>query len=163
MLLGKVMAEAAMRIDKYVTWLPAYGAEVRGGTAYCMLVISDTEIGSPYIDKADTLIIMNGPSLRKFKERIKNKGLLIVNSSLAGRIKDTNKKIRILRCPFTDMAVKLGNIRVANMIALGCFIQQKNIVDSARILKAIQAIAPEDKRDLIEINQKAVLEGAKLK
>ena len=152
-----------MRIDKYVTWLPSYGAEVRGGTAYCMLVISDTEIGSPYIKEADTLIIMNEPSLNKFKGRIKNKGLLIVNSSLAGNIKDINKKIRILKYPFTDIAVKLGNIKVANMIALGCFINRKNIMDLESVLRVIQAIAPEDKRDLIEINQKAVLEGAKLK
>jgi len=163
MLLGKVLAEAAMREDKYVTWLPSYGAEVRGGTAHCLIVISDTEIGSPYIDKADTLIIMNEPSLKRFKNRIKNKGLLIVNSSLAGDIKDIDKSIHILKHPFTDLAVGLGNIKVANMIALGFFISQKNIVDSKSVSCVIQAIAPEDKRDLIEINQKALLEGMKLK
>ena len=163
MLLGKVLAEAAMREDKYVTWLPSYGAEVRGGTAHCLIVISDTEIGSPYIDKADTLIIMNEPSLKKFKNRIKNKGLLIVNSSLAGDIKDIDKSIHILKHPFTDLAVGLGNIKVANMIALGFFISQKNIVDSKSVSCVVQAIAPEDKRGLIEINQKALLEGMKLK
>ncbi len=75
MLLGKVLSEAAMRLDKYVTWLPSYGAEVRGGTAHCMVIVSDAEIGSPYVKEADTLIIMNAPSLKKFKNRIKNKGL----------------------------------------------------------------------------------------
>jgi 2-oxoglutarate ferredoxin oxidoreductase subunit gamma len=84
MLLGRVLAEAAMRENKYVTWLPSYGAEVRGGTAYCMVVISHKEIGSPYIEEADTLIIMNNPSLEKFKDRIKKQGLLILNSSLVG-------------------------------------------------------------------------------
>jgi len=163
MLLGKVLAEAAMREDKYVTWLPSYGAEVRGGTAHCMVVISDAEIGSPYIEQADTLIIMNEPSLKKFKDRIKNKGLLIVNSSLATDVKDIDKRIHILKYPFTDLAVKLGNIKIANMIALGCFISQKNIVDSKSVSCVIQAIAPEDKKDLIEINQKALLEGMKLK
>ena len=163
MLLGKVLAEAAMREDKYVTWLPSYGAEVRGGTAHCMVVISDAEIGSPYIEEADGLIIMNGPSLKKFKGRIKNKGLLIVNSSLAGNIKDINKRLNILKYPFTDLAVGLGNIKIANMIALGCFINRKNIVSSKSVSQAIQAIAPEDKKNLIEINQKALSEGMKLK
>ena len=163
MLLGKVLAEAAMREDKYVTWLPSYGAEVRGGTAHCMVVISDAEIGSPYIEEADGLIIMNGPSLKKFKGRIKNKGLLIINSSLAGNIKDINKRLNILKYPFTDLAVGLGNIKIANMIALGCFINRKNIVSSKSVSQAIQAIAPEDKKNLIEINQKALSEGIKLK
>jgi len=173
MLLGKVLAEAAMREDKYVTWLPSYGAEVRGGTAHCMVVISDAEIGSPYIEQADALIIMNGPSLKKFKDRIKNKGLLIVNSSLASNFEDIDKprpctqkrgkRIHILKYPFTDLAVELGNIKIANMIALGCFINQKNIVDSKSVSSVIQAMAPEDKKNLIEINQKALLEGMKLK
>jgi len=163
MLLGKVLAEAAMRLDKYVTWLPSYGAEVRGGTAHCMVVISDAEIGSPYIDKADSLIIMNEPSLKKFKERIKNKGLLLINSSLADEIKEIGKDKRILKYPFTDLAVKLGNIKVANMIALGVFINQKKIVNSKSVCEVIQAIAPEDKRGLVEINQKALLEGINLK
>jgi len=163
MLLGKVLAEAAMREDKYVTWLPAYGAEVRGGTAHCMVVISEAEIGSPYIEEADTLIIMNEPSLRKFKNRIKNKGLLILNSSLAANLGGIEKKIRILKYPFTDLAIKLGNIKIANMIALGCFICQKKIVDAKSVSCVIEAIAPEDKRYLIEINQKALLEGMKLK
>ncbi len=163
MLLGKVLAEAAMREDKFVTWLPSYGAEVRGGTAHCMVIISDAEIGSPYIKEVDTLIIMNGPSLMRFKNRIKNKGLLIVNSSLAGDIKDIDKSIHILKYPFTDLAMGLGNIKIANMIALGCFINQKKIVDAKSVAGVIQAIAPEDKKNLIEINQKALLEGMKLK
>ena len=109
MLLGKILAQAAMRQDKFVTWLPSYGAEVRGGTAHCMVIISNTEIGSPYIDKADALIIMNQPSLERFKAKLKNKGLLIVNSSLAGRVNYQN--MRISQFPFTDIAIKLGNIK----------------------------------------------------
>ena len=163
MLLGKVLAEAAMRLGRYVTWLPSYGAEVRGGTAHCMVIISDAEIGSPYVDKADTLIIMNAPSLGKFKNRIKKKGLLIVNSSLADNLKDIDKKAHMIKHPFTDLAMGLGNIKVANMIALGVFISRKNIVDSKSVSGVIQAIAPEDKKNLIEINQKALIEGMNLK
>lgn len=163
MLLGKVLSEAAMRENKYITWLPSYGAEVRGGTAHCMVVISDAEIGSPYIERADTLILMNRPSLKKFKDRIKNGGLLIVNSSLAGDAKALAKRAHILSLPFTDLAVKLGNIRIANMIALGCLISRKKIVGSNSVLSAIEAIAPEDKRGLIEINRRALEEGMELK
>lgn len=163
MLLGKVLSEAAMRENKYVTWLPSYGAEVRGGTAHCMVVISDVEIGSPYIDKADTLIIMNQPSLKRFKNRIRNTGRLIINSSLVDDCKDIGRNIQIIQHPFTDLAIKLGNIKVANMIALGCFIGQKNIVGSKSVSIVIEAIAPDNKKNLVEINQKALLEGTKLK
>jgi len=161
MLLGKVLAEAAMKENKYVTWLPSYGAEVRGGTAHCMVIISDQEIGSPYIDRPGTLIIMNGPSLERFKNRIRNKGLLIINSSLAAG--GDYKNAHTLRYPFTDIAINLGNIKIANMVALGCFVAQKNIVEAKSILEVISEIAPSDKKNLIEINQKALKEGMKLK
>lgn len=163
MLLGKVLATAAMRENRFVTCLPAYGAEVRGGTAHCMVVISDREIGSPYIDKVDSLIIMNEPSLERFKSRIKDKGLLLINSSLAKKNIEIETKSCVLKYPFTDIALKLGNIKVANMVALGCFIAQKKNVSLGSVLKVIEDIAPEDKKDLIEINKKALREGVKLK
>jgi len=159
MLLGKVLAEAAMREDKFLTWLPAYGAEVRGGTAYCMVVISDQEIGSPYIDKADTLMVMNNPSWARFKERIKNNGLFIINTSLAEP--DYSDK-RHIKHHFSDMAIKLGNVRVANMIALGCYLAHKKTVDIKTIIRVIEDIAPKDKKGLIAINQAAIKEGYNL-
>lgn len=161
MLVGKVLSEAVMLEDKFVTWLPAYGAEVRGGTSHCMVVISDEEIGSPYIDKADTLIVMNEPSLVKFKARLKNKGLLIANSSLISKGKSKNPSV--FYYPFTDIATGLGNIKVANMVALGCLIARKNIVNSKTVFKAMEELAPSDKKGLIEINKKALIEGMKLK
>ena len=160
MLLGRVLAEAVMRENKYVTWFPSYGAEVRGGTAYCMVVISEQEIGSPYIDRADSLIIMNEPALIKFENRIKNKGLLIINSSLAN--KNINKNARILKYPFTDMAEKLGNLKVANIVALGCYLNNNKIINTNSVIQAIEEIAPEDKKDLISINKQALKEGLAL-
>lgn len=157
MLLGKVLAWAAMRENKSVTWLPSYGAEVRGGTAHCMVIVSDTEIGSPYINKADTLIVMNQPSLERFKDRIEKKGLLLVNSSLVKENIAQNKLI--IKAPFTDIAIKLGNIKVANMVALGYYIAHKKIVEAASIFNAMQELAPQDKKDLIKINQDALLNG----
>ncbi|MCK9603267.1 MAG: 2-oxoacid:acceptor oxidoreductase family protein [Candidatus Omnitrophica bacterium] len=162
MLLGKVLAEAAMREDKHVTWLPSYGAEVRGGTAYCMVVISDAEIGSPYIDKADTAVIMNAPSLERFKSRIEKKGLLILNSSLIPAV-EKSSNAGIFRYPFTDIAATIGNIKVANMVALGCLTAHTGILSPKIILEVICAMAPADKKHLIEINKKALEEGMKLK
>ncbi|MBC8436537.1 MAG: 2-oxoacid:acceptor oxidoreductase family protein [Candidatus Omnitrophica bacterium] len=159
MLLGKVLSMAAMRKGKFVTWLPSYGAEVRGGTAHCMVVISDQEIGSPYIDKADTLIVMNKPSLTRFQSKIKDKGLVLINSSLIDKYPRGNS--RLLPCPFSELAMKLGNIKVANMVALGAFLSQRKIVDLKDIFGVISDIAPEDKRGLIEVNKRALEEGAK--
>jgi 2-oxoglutarate ferredoxin oxidoreductase subunit gamma len=161
MLLGKVIAEAAMCQDRFVTWLPSYGAEVRGGTAYCMVVISDEEIGSPYVEKADSVIIMNAPSWAKFKDRLKPKGLLVINTSLAPKL--PHKKKNIIQGPFSDIAVAIGNIRVANMVALGAFLAAKKLLSLKAIEDVFQAIAPADKKDLIEINKKALREGARLK
>ncbi|MFA5144892.1 MAG: 2-oxoacid:acceptor oxidoreductase family protein [Candidatus Omnitrophota bacterium] len=160
MLLGKILAEAAMREGKFVTWLPSYGAEVRGGTSHSMVIISDAQIGSPFVERADSLIIMNAPSLEKFKGRLAYKGLLVINSSLAPRY--ANKNARLAQHPFTDIAIKLGNIKVANMAALGCFVAHKKIVGLKTISRIISDIAPKDKQYLIEINKKALEEGAKL-
>lgn len=158
MLLGKIIAEAAMRENKFVTWLPAYGAEVRGGTAHCMVIISDQEIGSPYVDKVDTLIVLNEPSLVRFKNRLTDKSLLIANSSL---IED--KPIKGSYQPFTDIAIKLGNVKIANMAALGFFIAQKKVIFKESVLQAMQDFAPQDKKYLVEINKKALEEGMALK
>lgn len=161
MLLGKVLAEAAMLEGKHVTWLPSYGAEVRGGTAHCMVIISDEEIGSPYVAKADTLIIMNEPSLEKFRSRIKNKGFMVVNSSLAKA--DAPSSIRTAAHPFTDLAAGLGNIRVANMVALGCLSANKGTVALKSILSAIKKLAPAGKEELVKVNEEALRKGAALR
>jgi 2-oxoglutarate ferredoxin oxidoreductase subunit gamma len=161
MLLGKVLAEAALWEGKHTTWFPSYGAEVRGGAAYCMVVISDAEIGSPYIDRADTLIVMSAPALGKFKARLKNKGLLLMNTSLIAEGKE-NKNFAVIRHPFTDIALDLGNLRVANMVALGCYLSRKKIIKPANVLRAIEEIAPAEKKGLIEINRQALMRGMKL-
>ena len=157
MLLGKVLAEAALLEDKFVTWLPAYGPEVRGGAAHCMVTISDDEIGSPYIVKADTLIIMNRMSMDKFKSRINNNGLMVINSSLAQP--DKNIKTKTVSGKFTDVAIELGNIKVANMAALGSYLENKKIIAMEDVVKVIKKMAPKDKPELITINLAALKKG----
>ncbi|MCK9431694.1 MAG: 2-oxoacid:acceptor oxidoreductase family protein [Candidatus Omnitrophica bacterium] len=160
MLLGKVLVQAAMLGGKQITWFPAYGPEVRGGTSHCMVVVSDQEIGSPYIGQADTLIILNRPSLEKFKSRLKAGGLLILNSSLAG-FKGA-KGLKILQFPFTDIAMNLGNIKVANMVALGCFVAAKKIIDPDNVLEVFKSMAPAGNLKILEINRQALKEGENL-
>ena len=125
-----------------------------------MVTISNQQIGSPYITVADTLIILNYPSLDKFKCMVKNNGLLVLNSSLAKVGQD--KKIRILQFPFTDIAVGLGNIKVANMVALGCFVAARKLVEVKNILKVFKSIAPAGNSKILEINRQALKEGLKL-
>jgi 2-oxoglutarate ferredoxin oxidoreductase subunit gamma len=161
MLLGKVLAEAAMLEDRFVTWLPSYGAEVRGGTAHCMVVVSDKEIGSPYIAQADSLIIMNAPSIERFKTRVKKSSLWVINSSLAKP--DKIEGGVILQHPFTDLALGLGNIKVANMLALGCFLKHKQLVRLDTVSSVIKEFAPAGKEELIRINEQALRKGAELR
>jgi len=160
MVLGRVLAEAAMKENKQVSWLPSYGAEVRGGTANCMVTISDEEIGSPYIDKADALIIMNQPSLKRFASRIKDRGLIVLNSSLAKSKPET--KATVLMFPFTDLALKLGNAKVANIVALGCFAAKSGMVKMDSITQVIEEMAPKDKKELIAVNKNALSAGQEL-
>jgi len=162
MLLGKVLAQAVMHGNKHVTWMPAYGAEVRGGTAHCMVIVSDEEISSPYVDKADTLIIMNAPALGRFRQQIKTGGLMIINASLVDeRVKKNG--VVCVRYPFTDIANALGNTKVANMVALGCYVAHKNTVSANSVIAAMREIAPKDApEELLAVNIKALLKGKEL-
>jgi 2-oxoglutarate ferredoxin oxidoreductase subunit gamma len=160
MLLGKVLAEAAMDENKRVTWLPSYGAEVRGGTANCMVVISDEDIGSPFINIADSLIIMNEPSLSRFAGRVKDTGVLVVNGSLVKG--DIKTKAKVLKFGFTELANSLGNPKVANMVALGCFLAETKLIDLKSVVGVFEKYAPKNKKELVLVNKNALLSGAGL-
>ncbi|MBP6919746.1 MAG: 2-oxoacid:acceptor oxidoreductase family protein [Candidatus Omnitrophica bacterium] len=159
MLLGKVLAEAAMAEGRSVTYLPAYGAEVRGGTANCMVIVSDTEIGSPLVQEADSLIIMNEPSLVRFAGRLSKKGTAFINSSLVSG----NVPVKAgARFPFTDMAIQMGNQKCANMVALGCFCAGTKLIDLKTVMKIIEENTPAQKKELAVLNKKALEAGAGL-
>ena len=161
MLFGKVIAQSAMADGRYVTWIPAYGPEVRGGSAHCAVTVSDGEIGSPYIDEVDILVVMNAVALLKFKDRVRPSGLLMSNSSFEQSRVDC-RGLSIIRHPFTDIAIRLGNIRVANMVALGCLLAKKKIVPIASVVEAMRQMAPKDKPELFDINYKALMSGQEL-
>ncbi len=160
MLLGKLLTQAGMRSGRHVTWMPSYGAEVRGGTAHSMIHISDSEISSPIVSNPTTCIVMNKPSLLKFMDRVERGGLLIINTSMAEDIVE-KRATRIAAFPLTKLALELGNIKVANMIAAGAFVRLKGIFSLQDVLEELSNVLP-SKKDLVAINKKAVKLGYEL-
>ncbi|RPI36343.1 MAG: 2-oxoacid:ferredoxin oxidoreductase subunit gamma, partial [Nitrospiraceae bacterium] len=125
--LGKAIAQAGMIEGKHVTWFPSYGAEMRGGTANCTVIMSDTMIGSPVVLNPDILIAMNGASVERFQPRLKKKGLLFFDSSLINGAAFRSTVIAI-GIPATKLADAVGNTRAANMVMLGALLAETGIL-----------------------------------
>jgi len=162
MLIGNILAYAAMEQGLNVTYMPVYGVEMRGGTANCTVVISDEEIGSPVIFYPKTLIIMNQPSLEKFQPRLIEKGLLIVNSSIVDESLVDKEKYNAFVVPVNDIADKLGDIRMANMVAMGVWVGATRAMDLDVVMKSMEKLLSSLKKEVIENNKKALLEGYKI-
>lgn len=157
MLLGKLLAQAAMADGKQVTYFPSYGTEVRGGTAVYHLIVSNEEIFSPIIEEADTLIVMNQPSYQKFKGMLKPNGLLLLNTSM---IKVNNTPdATIYKVQATEIASKLGNVLVSNIVMLGAYLAIKKLFSADLILDQLQAMLKGKKGNLLAINKKALESG----
>ena len=158
-LAGSILARAAMAEDRFVTQMVSYGAEMRGGTANSTVVISDAPIASPVIERPDVAIVLNQPSLDKFEERIASRGLVVVNTSLVARAVQ-REDLEVVEVAATQTANRLGNVRVANIVALGAFVGQTGIVKTASVVGAIEELFSQKKPGLVEINKKALQEGA---
>ena len=160
MVLGKVLANAGMAAGYNVTWLPAYGAEVRGGTAYSMVKISSEPIGSPVVFPAETAVIMNEPSLDRFESEVAAGGLIILNTSMTDRpVK--RRDIEVAGCPLTEEAMAIGTKKVANIIAAGVFMARKGIISREIMVNVIEEIAG-GKKELVEVNIRALDRGMEL-
>ncbi len=155
--MGLNLAEAALREGRNVTYLPAYGAEVRGGTANCTVVISDDEIASPVASSPEFIIAMNQPSALKFQNQIQSGGLFFINSSLM-EAAISRGDITIVQVPANQMADHLGNSKSSNMIMLGAFIRKTGLVSISNVLEALRFTLGAKKK-LIEINEKALEAG----
>ena len=159
LLMGQLLAYAGMLEDKYVSWLPAYGPEMRGGTANCSVNISDEPIGSPVVSKATAVVAMNRPSLDKFESVVQTGGALFINSSIIDR-ESARDDIQVYYVPCNDIAEELGNARVANMVMLGAYIAKTKCVDIENIIEALRYKLGEKKEHLIPVNREALLRGA---
>jgi len=157
---GQLLAYTGIEEKKQVVWLPSYGPEMRGGTAYCTVVISDARIGSPIINNPTAACVFNRPSFDKFSPRIKPGGLLIVNSSLIDVKTDRTDLTEIL-VPANKMALEAGNPKVANIIILGAFIGASKIVSYEKTIEVIKAKLGR-KKELLEMNLHVLEEGYKL-
>ena len=161
MLIGRLLAYAGMIEGKKVAWMPSYGPEMRGGTANCTVIISSNEIGSPIVAHPKILIAMNQPSLDKFELTVNKDGLIIMNDSLIEREVKRND-VKVIKIPADDIADKLGNSRAANMVILGAYVEQSEIVKMDTVCKALdKALAGRDKK-LLELNKEALKKGAEL-
>ncbi|MGD9605298.1 MAG: 2-oxoacid:acceptor oxidoreductase family protein [Bacilli bacterium] len=158
MMIGQMLAYAGNEADLNSLWFPSYGPETRGGTANCSVTISPVLINSPVFSKADTLIIMNKPSLTKFWDKIEKGGDLIYNSSL---IIDEVKRddCRVFGIPAVDLALELGNIKVANMIVFGAYMYLNPDFSDEIIQKVLTKILGQGKQHLVDINVKAIQIG----
>jgi 2-oxoglutarate ferredoxin oxidoreductase subunit gamma len=153
--MGHTLASAAMLEGKYVTYFPSYGAEVRGGTANCTVSISDEEIASPVASQPDFVVSMNQPSFLRFQSLFQSGGLILVNSSMVN-ITSVRGDIEVVEIPTSELAEKLGNLKVANMIILGVFIKVSNITPFTLLLKNLPAILGEKRSRLLKINKEAL-------
>ncbi len=161
MLLGKLLCTTFMEEGMHVTWIPSYGAEQRGGTANCHVVLSSNPVGSPMVEHASTILVMNQPSFDKFKTRVAPGGTLFVNTSLI-KMTDVPAGISIVEIPATDMASKMGDVRLANMIVLGVMMSHKKWLNEEKFVKALAPFFPGKKAALVDLNRKAIAEGMKL-
>lgn len=160
MFMGKLLAQAGLLSDKYVTWMPSYGAEVRGGTAYSMAKISNIEIADPVVTNPDILIAMNKPSLLKYEGKVKEGGILISNRSLIDNV-PKRKGINLVNIPMTEIASKLGEARGANMVAIGALIKRSKILSMRSVFLALKHIL-KNKEDLFLVNKKALEAGYRI-
>jgi len=161
MMIGNLLAYAAMKEERHVTYLPIYGVEMRGGTANCTVVISSEEIGSPVVERPHAAIVMNLPSLIKYEPRILPKGLLLINSSLIDLKETFRKDIEFLPIPVNDIAIDNGNPKLANMVALGAFVEKTKLVQMTSLSESLEKVLDERYQSLIPSNIEAIQLGAK--
>lgn len=155
---GSILAYTGMLENKQVTWFPSYGAEIRGGTATCTVIVSDELIGSPIVENPDFLIAMSDASLNKFQSQIKKNGMLVFDSSL---IKSPlfRTDIEVVAVPATEISSKNGNTKSANMVLLGAFIAMSRIVNKVSVFEALERSISLGNNKSIEMNKKAIIEG----
>ena len=158
MFAGQLLTYAEMMEDKYVSYIPSYGPEMRGGTANCSVVISHREIGSPIVTRPGILLALNQPAFRKFSPIVGEKGIILYNSSLIkGETKRTD--METVDIPASEIADKLGNPKITNMVMLGSLIKKTNVVSLKTMLDSLEKVLPKHRHDLIPLNEKALEAG----
>lgn len=159
--MGMILCYSGMIENKEVSWMPSYGPEMRGGTANCIAIISDTKISSPIISKFDTVIALNQPSVDKFEKAVKAGGLLLYEANNVIH-PPTRNDIEIIGIDATKEAAKMKNIKIMNMIMLGSFLRKKPIIEIKNILEGLKKVLPERYHNLIPLNEQALKRGMEM-
>ena len=161
MLAGELLAEAGKEEGKYVTFLPSYGPEMRGGTANCHVIVSDTTIASPIIGYPKAAIVLNLPSLDKYEPLMKKDGIIIINKTLVPR-EVKRDDVRVLQIDAQHVAEDLGNKKVVNMILLGAYVEIEKPVKIETLKNALKSYLTGRKAELIEVNERELEKGAEI-
>ena len=155
---GKFLAYKGLLEGKQISWLPSYGPEMRGGTANCSVIISDTPIGSPIVSKPDVLLVMNLPSLDKYEDAVKPGGKIFVDSTLIER-KVRRTDVDVYYVPATQMANQMNAPTLANMILTGKVIRESGAVETEGLDAALKKVVSAKHADLFDINMNAIKTG----
>jgi len=153
MLLGQVLAYSATLKGMHAIWVPTYGPETRGGTANCMVTISDTPIYSPVFKDSDDLIVLNEPSYQKFKHTVKSDGFMLYNASLIHV--DEQPKYQTKGVKANELALSIGESKTINFVLLGAYLKQNNLFSEEIIIEALKYFFGSKKEHLIEVNKQA--------
>ena len=156
---GQILAFAGMDSGKEVTWMPSYGPEMRGGTANCTVIIADEEIGSPLVRHPQAVVVMNLPSLDKYESSLPENGVLIINGSMVTRDTTRTDIIHVV-VPANEIAEKIGNKRLTNMVLLGALLEKLPVLPMSAIDDALNNHLPERHRKFLPANLEALKLGA---
>lgn len=156
---GQLLTYAGMDAGKEVTWIPSYGPEMRGGTANCTVIISDEEIGSPFVKNPTAVLAMNLPSLDKYEHLVKPGGVLVVNSSMVNREVERDD-ITVISLPANEIAEEAGSKRAVNMVMLGALLANADILTLDELEKALEDHLPERHQKFLPANKAALRLGA---
>ncbi len=156
--MGMTLAYAGVVEGKEITWMPSYGPEMRGGTANCIVIVSDRKISSPIITVFDTVIALNQPSLDKFEGAVRVGGMLIYDSTNIVK-PPTRSDITLLPLAASVEAVKMKNTKIMNMIVLGAFLGRAHVVGHEAVMEALRKVLPERYHHLLPLNEEALKKG----
>ena len=159
LLVGKLLVQTAMKAGYEVTFMPSYGAEVRGGTANCMVVMADEPVACPLVSEPDSLIAMNTASLEKFALRVRSGGLVVLNSSLIDA-EPGRDDVTVVAVPADDIAVEAGSAKSANMAALGAYLARRGLIDPEAAIACLPEVLAARYHSLIPVNAEAIRTGA---
>ena len=158
LLIGNLLSYAAISEGKEVSFFPAYGVEMRGGTANCTVVISDKEIGSPVVGSPLSAIIMNAPSYEKFYQKVKEGGAAVINTSLI-TIFEKRKDINTVLIPANEIAAKIVDVKLASMVALGAYVKKTRVVSIDSLIQNLKNVISSRNLKYLPLNEKALLAG----